>query len=172
MCIRDRPSIDFLASLDLPLFKIPSGEITNLPYLERVAACRKPVLLSTGMSEMEEIAAALNALKLGGAGEVTVLHCNTEYPTPAEDANLRALLDIKKRFIAAGEFLHLFLHDVPHRIAGRLLQPEGDLGRGERSADMDVEGAEHTPCAPLGLSLIHIWPLKPPREERPAKIGP
>ena len=94
----DLPSIDFLASLDLPLFKIPSGEITNLPYLERVAACRKPVLLSTGMSEMEEIAAALNALKLGGAGEVTVLHCNTEYPTPAEDANLRALLDIKKRF--------------------------------------------------------------------------
>lgn len=94
----DLPSIDFLASLDPPLFKIPSGEITNLPYLERVAACHKPVLLSTGMSEMEEIAAALNALKLGGAGEVTVLHCNTEYPTPAEDANLRAMLDIQKRF--------------------------------------------------------------------------
>ena len=94
----DLPSIDFLASLDLPMFKIPSGEITNLPYLERIAACHKPVLLSTGMSEMEEIAAALNVLRLGGAGEITVLHCNTEYPTPPEDANLRAMLDIKQRF--------------------------------------------------------------------------
>lgn len=94
----DLPSIDFLASLDLPMFKVPSGEITNLPYLERIAACHKPVLLSTGMSEMEEIAAALNVLRLGGAGEITVLHCNTEYPTPPEDANLRAMLDIKQRF--------------------------------------------------------------------------
>lgn len=94
----DLPSVEFLESLRLPMFKIPSGEITNLPYLERVAACHRPVLLSTGMSEMDEIGAALNVLRLGGAGEVTVLHCNTEYPTPAQDANLRAMLDIQKRF--------------------------------------------------------------------------
>ena len=94
----DLPSIDFLASLDLPMFKIPSGEITNLPYLERIAACGKPVLLSTGMSETAEIEAALQVLRRGGAGEVTVLHCNTEYPTPAKDANLKAMLDIREKF--------------------------------------------------------------------------
>ena len=94
----DLPSIDFLASLDLPMFKIPSGEITKLPYLERIAACGKPVLLSTGMSETAEIEAALQVLRRGGAGEVTVLHCNTEYPTPAKDANLKAMLDIREKF--------------------------------------------------------------------------
>lgn len=94
----DLPSVDFLASLELPMFKIPSGEITNLPYLERIAACGKPVLLSTGMSETGEIEAALQVLRRGGAGEVTVLHCNTEYPTPAKDANLKAMLDIRERF--------------------------------------------------------------------------
>ncbi|MDD2992966.1 MAG: N-acetylneuraminate synthase [Pygmaiobacter sp.] len=94
----DLPSVDFLASLDLPMFKIPSGEITNLPYLERIAACGKPVLLSTGMSEPAEIEAALQVLRRGGAGEVTVLHCNTEYPTPAKDANLKAMLDIREGF--------------------------------------------------------------------------
>lgn len=94
----DLPSVDFLASLNLPMFKIPSGEITNLPYLERIAACGKPVLLSTGMSEPAEIEAALQVLRHGGAGEVTVLHCNTEYPTPAKDANLKAMLDIRERF--------------------------------------------------------------------------
>ncbi len=94
----DLPSVDFLALLNLPMFKIPSGEITNLPYLERIAACGKPVLLSTGMSEPAEIEAALQVLRRGGAGEVTVLHCNTEYPTPAKDANLKAMLDIRERF--------------------------------------------------------------------------
>lgn len=94
----DLASIDFLASLALPVYKIPSGEITNLPYLERVAALKKPVILSTGMSVLEEIDAALNVLAKGGAGTVTLLHCNTEYPTPYSDANLRAMLELKERF--------------------------------------------------------------------------
>lgn len=93
----DLPSVDFLASLHLPAFKIPSGEITNLPYLERVAACGSPVLLSTGMCELAEIEAALAVLRAGGAGPVTVLHCNTEYPTPDADANLRAMVEIGER---------------------------------------------------------------------------
>ena len=94
----DLKSVDFLASLDLPVWKIPSGEITNLPYLEKVAALGKPVLLSTGMSEPEEIAAAMDVLRRGGAGEVTLLHCNTEYPTPDADANVRAMTGLAKRF--------------------------------------------------------------------------
>lgn len=94
----DLASVDFLASLDLPVYKIPSGEITNLPYLERVAALKKPVILSTGMSTLFEIEDALAVLENGGAGEVTLLHCNTEYPTPFADANLRAMLDLKEHF--------------------------------------------------------------------------
>ncbi len=94
----DLPSVDFLASLDLPLMKVPSGEITNLPYLRRVAAAAKPVLLSTGMSTIPEIDDALTVLESGGAGDITVLHCNTEYPTPFEDANLLAMLELADVF--------------------------------------------------------------------------
>ena len=94
----DLPSVEFLASLDLPMIKIPSGEITNLPYLEAVARQGKPVLLSTGMCELGEISAALGILNRGGAGEVTILHCNTEYPTPDTDANLRAITHLQETF--------------------------------------------------------------------------
>lgn len=94
----DLQSVDFLASLDLPLWKIPSGEITNLPYLERVAQNGKPVVLSTGMSTLPEIEDAVGVLEDGGAGDITLLHCNTEYPTPYEDANLLAMLDLAETF--------------------------------------------------------------------------
>ncbi|MDO5602711.1 MAG: N-acetylneuraminate synthase [Oscillospiraceae bacterium] len=94
----DLPSIDFLETLDLPFHKVPSGEITNLPYLQRIAACGKPALVSTGMCEMDEIAAAVEVLQQGGCGELTLLHCNTEYPTPYEDANLLALEALRARF--------------------------------------------------------------------------
>lgn len=94
----DLPSIDFLASLELPLCKVPSGEITNLPYLERVGKLGVPVLLSTGMSTLPEIEEALDILEQNGAGLVTILHCNTEYPTPLEDANLYAMQDLAATF--------------------------------------------------------------------------
>lgn len=90
----DLPSIDFLESMDPPFYKVPSGEITNLPYLEKIAAIGKPVVLSTGMCEMDEVKAALAVLKNGGCPKVTLLHCNTEYPTPYPDANLRAMADL------------------------------------------------------------------------------
>lgn len=94
----DLPSVDFLASLQLPVWKIPSGEITNLPYLERVAAQKKPVILSTGMSTLPEIEDALCILEEGGAGAITLLHCNTEYPTPIQDANLLAMRQLAEVF--------------------------------------------------------------------------
>lgn len=89
----DLASIDFLATLDLPVWKIPSGEITNLPYLERIAARRQPVLLSTGMATLGDVDAALQVLLANGCTreQVCVLHCNTEYPTPLADVNLRAM---------------------------------------------------------------------------------
>ena len=94
----DIPSVRFLASLKLPLLKIPSGEITNLPYLEEIGKTKIPVLLSTGMSTLNEITDALGILDDNGCPEATVLHCNTQYPTPYEDANLNAMLELFDQF--------------------------------------------------------------------------
>lgn len=94
----DFESIDFLNKLGMQVWKIPSGEITNLPYLVKIAKLNKKVILSTGMSTMKEVEEAVNILKKHGAGEVMILHCTTEYPTPYEDVNLNAMLAIKEKF--------------------------------------------------------------------------
>ncbi|MDD3040951.1 N-acetylneuraminate synthase [Bacteroides sp.] len=94
----DFDSIDFLDSLEMGTWKIPSGDITNLPYLIKIAKLNKPVILSTGMSTMEDIRSAIKALKENGVVELTVLHCTTEYPTPFEDVNLNAMNTIKEEF--------------------------------------------------------------------------
>lgn len=94
----DFDSIDFLDGLEMDKWKIPSGEITNLPYLMKIASLKKPVILSTGMSTMEDIESAIKVLKDNGTGELTVLHCTTEYPTPFEDVNLKAMNTIKDTF--------------------------------------------------------------------------
>ncbi|WP_213274920.1 N-acetylneuraminate synthase [Campylobacter vulpis] len=94
----DLRSVEFLRELDLPYFKIPSGEITNLPYLKAVAKCKKKVFLSTGMANLGEIEAALEILRKNGTKKITLLHCNTEYPTPFEDVNLNAIKTLKEAF--------------------------------------------------------------------------
>jgi len=94
----DFESLDFLNELDLNYFKVPSGEITNLPYLEKIASYQKPVILSTGMATLEEIESAILILRGNGSGEITVLHCTTEYPAPFEDVNLRAMSTLEKKF--------------------------------------------------------------------------
>ena len=94
----DIPSVRFLGSLNLPLIKIPSGEITNLPYLEEVGRLHTPVLLSTGMSTLGEITDALGVLDDNGCPEATILHCNTQYPTPYEDANMTAMMELFEQF--------------------------------------------------------------------------
>ncbi len=96
----DIKSINFLSSLGQELFKIPSGEITNLPFLQHIGGLGKKVLLSTGMSNMHEVAAALNALELSGTpkNRITVLHCTSSYPAEMSDVNLRAMLSIQEEF--------------------------------------------------------------------------
>jgi len=93
----DPQSVDLLAELGLDRFKIPSGEITNLPYLRHIGQYGKPVILSTGMAKLGEIEVALEVLEASGTlrERVTVLHCNTEYPTPMADVNLKAMLAIR-----------------------------------------------------------------------------
>ena len=94
----DLESIDFLNSIDMPFWKIPSGEVTNLPYLLALARTGKPVVMSTGMCEMAEIRAAVHLLQENGTKEIRLLHCNTEYPTPYEDVNLRAMRTMREDF--------------------------------------------------------------------------
>ena len=96
----DHDSIDLLNELGLKIFKIPSGDITNLPYLKRVGALGKQVILSTGMSTLKEVGDALTILVGTGTqkANITVLHANTMYPTPMEDVNLNAMLAIQEEF--------------------------------------------------------------------------
>ncbi|MBP7653497.1 N-acetylneuraminate synthase [Candidatus Dependentiae bacterium] len=96
----DIESINLLEKLNLDIYKIPSGEITNLPYLRKIGTLKKKVILSTGMSELSEIKDAINVLTDSGTDkdEITLLHCNTDYPTKFEDVNLLAMIDIKEKF--------------------------------------------------------------------------
>lgn len=93
----DVESIHFLEEL-VPFWKVPSGEITNYPYLVEIGKTKKPVILSTGMCEIPEIDDAVAVLKENGTTDLTLLHCNTQYPTPYEDVNLRAMETLRKRY--------------------------------------------------------------------------
>lgn len=96
----DLESIDFLAELGMDYMKVPSGEITNLPYLRKIATKKIPVIMSTGMCRLGEIEDALDILYNGGISvdDITLLHCNTEYPTPMVDVNLRAMDTLRSAF--------------------------------------------------------------------------
>lgn len=96
----DLESVDFLKTLNMGLWKIPSGEITNLPYLKKIGAYNEKVIFSTGMSTLGDIENAIDVLVKAGTekNNITVLHCNTEYPTPMKDVNLKAMLTIKNAF--------------------------------------------------------------------------
>ena len=94
----DIESIGFLEELGINLWKIPSGEVTNTPYLIKIAKTEKPIIMSTGMSTLEDIEYAMNLLRSNGAGEIALLHCNTAYPTPYKDVNLRVIPELMSRF--------------------------------------------------------------------------
>ncbi len=94
----DLPSVDYLHSIGMGLWKIPSGEITNLPLLIKIAQLHEPIIMSTGMSVLEEVGNAVKVLKDNGATDITLLHCTTEYPAPYEDVNLKAMDTMKEAF--------------------------------------------------------------------------
>lgn len=96
----DFESIDFLASLEMDYMKVPSGEITNLPYLRRIASTGIPVIISTGMSTAEDITDALKPFYAAGyeSDRLILLHCTTQYPTPMRDVNLKAMLTLRELF--------------------------------------------------------------------------
>jgi N,N'-diacetyllegionaminate synthase len=112
----DIESIDMLVGLGQELFKVPSGEITNLPYLRHIGKLKKDVILSTGMSNMKEIEAAINVIEESGThrSKVTVLHCTTAYPAPVSDVNLRAMQSIRNEFeVAVGYSDHTLGIEIP-----------------------------------------------------------
>jgi N,N'-diacetyllegionaminate synthase len=112
----DCEGLEYLNNLNFHFFKIPSGEITNYLYLKKIALIGKPVILSTGMSNMSEIAAAVKLLISENLSveDITILHCNTEYPTPMLDVNLKAMLSIKKKFnVEVGYSDHTLGIEIP-----------------------------------------------------------
>ena len=139
----DLDSIDFLSSLNLGFWKIPSGEITNYPYLKRIALKQQPVILSTGMCVMIDIENALSVLlKFGLSKEqITILHCNTEYPTPMEDVNLNAMKTIADEFgVKVGYSDHTRGIEVP--IAAVALG--STIIEKHFTLDRQMEGPDHT----------------------------
>ena len=112
----DFESLEFLAGLGITIAKVPSGEITNLPYLRKVATLFPEVILSTGMANINEIKDAVKVLTDNGVSKdkITVLHCNTEYPTPMEDVNLKAMLHIQRELgVPVGYSDHTLGIEVP-----------------------------------------------------------
>ena len=138
----DLKSIDLLVELGLDTLKIPSGEITNLPYLRKIGKMNKTIILSTGMSELNEISEAIKVLMETGTPKekITVLQCNTEYPTPFEDANLNAMLTIKTAFnVKVGYSDHTKGIEIP--IAAVALGAE--IIEKHFTLDKNMEGPDH-----------------------------
>lgn len=110
----DVQSVEFLHSLHLPFWKIPSGEITNLPYLIEIAKYHEPIVMSTGMAELGEIETAIKTLRKYGSGSITLLQCHTDYPTSMDHVNLNAMLTMKNKFnLPVGLSDHSIGFEVP-----------------------------------------------------------
>ena len=148
----DEDSIRFLDSLDMDFWKIPSGEITNYPYLVQIAQTGRDIVLSTGMCEMDEIADEMKVLEESGAGNISLLHCNTEYPTPYEDVNLLAMKQMRTAFKKqVGYSDHTVGIEVP--IAAVALGAE--IIEKHFTLDKNMEGPDHkASLEPLELSQM------------------
>jgi N,N'-diacetyllegionaminate synthase len=136
----DFTSIDFLANLKISTWKIPSGDITNLPFLIKIAKLNKPVILSTGMSTIEEIKTAVRVLKDNGAGELTVLHCTTEYPTSFYDVNLNAMRTIQEEI---GERVGYSDHTQGIEVPIAAVALGGVVIEKHLTLDRSMEGPDH-----------------------------
>lgn len=138
----DAESIDFLAGIGIDFMKVPSGEITNLPYLRKVAITRIPVIISTGMSTLGDIESALQVFYDNGytKDEITLLHCNTEYPTPYSDVNLRAMTNMRDTFgISVGYSDHTKGLEIPiaaTALGAKVIEKHFTLSR-------DLPGPDH-----------------------------
>lgn len=148
----DLESIDFLETLYMPFWKIPSGEITNYPYLVKIGKTHMPVIMSTGMCDLEEIGEAMDLLRRSGCSEIKLLHCNTEYPTPYGDVNLRAMHTLADRFqVETGYSDHTAGIEIPIAavaMGARIIEKHFTL-------DRSMEGPDHKASLEPG-ELAHM----------------
>ena len=136
----DLDSIDFLDDMNIFCWKIPSGEITNLPYLIKIAKTNRDVIMSTGMCDLEEVRNAVQILRKYGNGTITLLHCNTEYPTPFEDVNLKAMETMRREFgVSVGYSDHTVGIEAP--IAAAALG--ASVIEKHFTLDRNMEGPDH-----------------------------
>lgn len=137
----DVESILFLDKLKIDFWKVPSGEITNFPYLLEIGKTGRPVVMSTGMSRLEDIKAAVDCLKNAGTKEISLLHCNTEYPTPMKDVNLKAMETMRNALqLPVGYSDHTQGIEIPIAAAAMgssILEKHFTLDRG-------MEGPDHS----------------------------
>lgn len=138
----DEPeSLDFLVELGIPFIKVGSGDIGNISYLRYMGSKRLPVVLSTGMSTLADVDISINALKEGGAKDITVLHCTTNYPCPYEDVNLKAMLTIKEAFHLPVGYSD---HTVGHDVAVSAVALGATLIEKHFTLDCSMAGPDHT----------------------------
>ena len=137
----DEDGISYLSSLNFNMFKIPSGELTNYPYLIAIAKTKSAVILSTGMANLKEIEKSVNVLISNGLRKdlITVLHCNTEYPTPMSDVNLMAMITIKEKLdVSIGYSDHTLGIEVPIAavaLGAKVIEKHITLDRGMKGPD-------------------------------------
>lgn len=136
----DLESIDFLNEIDMKRWKIPSGEVNNLPYLLKIAKTKKPVIMSTGMCYIEEIESAVKILKENGIEDLSLLHCTTEYPAPINEVNLKAMDTMRERFnLEVGYSDHTQGIEIPIAAVARgagIIEKHFTISR-------DMEGPDH-----------------------------
>lgn len=145
----DIESIDFLSELGVPFWKIPSGEVTNYPYLKHIGKTKKPVVMSCGMSTLEEVQVAMGVLKENGTPEISILHCNTDYPTKMEDVNLKAMNWLEEKLgVPVGYSDHTLGTEVAIAAVARGAQ----IIEKHFTLDRNMEGPDHV-CSLEPLEL-------------------
>jgi N,N'-diacetyllegionaminate synthase len=155
----DIESVDFLIGLGIPLIKIPSGELTNLPYLRHVGAIGLPTVLSTGMAELEEVAQAIAALEAAGLprSRLTVLHCTTEYPAPFADVNLRAMQAMRSAF---GVEVGYSDHTPGIEVAIAAVALGASVIEKHFTLDRDLPGPDHRASLPPGELVAMVRAIR------------
>lgn len=148
----DQEDIDFLVELGIPFIKIGSGDIGNVSFLKYIGTKGLPVILSTGMSTLADVDISINALKTGGATDITVLHCTTNYPCPYEDVNLKAMLTLRDAF-------HLPVGYSDHTIGRDVAVSAVSLGatviEKHFTLDCNMEGPDHAASTdPAGFAEL------------------
>jgi len=148
----EEESLHFLVSLALPFIKVGSGEVTNIPYLRKIGACKMPVILSTGMSNLAQVATAYDTLLKAGATNVSLLHCTTNYPCPMDEVNLRAMITLRDAFKChVGYSDHTMGTEVP--VAAAALGAE--IIEKHFTLDCTMEGPDHkASLEPAELKLM------------------